>query len=320
MKKITKYEIIKGYGILKAEIQKRVLKFSPNVLLDKALFKRAMIGIDVGVFGDVIIIEDYISISGSFVKSCREAKVVDLVIKDDEENRNRELEEQISKAVQSETKKECRFTYNKAGPPSSYIPLFDKVIRPKRETSKVEISKPETTEEYHRIPVTDCKITATIDISEKDGIKALYCGKEKEIATYLFPVDKFTMKEGKAWIKNHKKKLQKLKEAIASKAESIKDFEYLLHHIESGGDGKEEIHHCYLYDHNANLFEQAHLLIKKGKVYLDGKEIKEGVFHIIKGLETKQEVAWSDEEAKKGGIKSKKIVAGMTIKEKGKEW
>lgn len=318
MKKIKKHEIIKRYRILKSEIRRRGLKFSPNVLLDKALFKRAMIGIDVQGLSDVIIIENYISISGPFVKSCQEAKVVDVVIKDDEDNRDGELEEQISKAIQSETKKKCRFTYNKAGPPSPYIPLFDKMIRAKRETSKVEISKPETKEKYHRIPVKDCKITATIDISGK-AIRALYCGKEKEIATYLFDVDKFTMKEAKVWIKEHKKQLQKLKEAIASKAKSIKDFEYLLHHIETG-DGKEEVHHCYLYDHNANLFEQAHLLIKDGKVYLDGKEIKEGVFHTIKGLEAKQEVIWSDEEAKKGGIKSKKMIAGMTIKEKGKEW
>lgn len=318
MKKITKHEVIRKYRILKGEIKRRGLTFSPNVLLDRALFKRAMIGIDVEGLSDVVI-ENYISISGPFVKSCQEAKVVDLVIRDKEENRDRELEEQISKAVESETKKKCRFTYSEAGPPSPFIPLFDRIIRAKRATSKVEISKPETLDEYHRIPVKDCKITATIDISEKEGVKALYCGKEKEIATYLFDTDKFTMKEAKAWIKGHKKDLQKLKEAISANAKSIKDFEYLLHHIESG-DGEEKIHHCYLYDHNANLFEQAHLLIKEGKVYLGGKEIKEGVFHIIKGLEAKQEVAWSDEEAKKGGIKSKKMIAGMTMKEKGKEW
>ncbi len=208
MKKIAKYEIIKKYRILKAEIQRRGLKFIPNVLLDKALFKRAMIGIDVESLGDVVI-ENYISISGPFVKSSRKAKVVDLVIKDDEENRDGDLEEQISEAVQGETKKKCRFTYDKAGPPPPYIPLFDKIIRAKRETSKVEISKPETTEEYHRIPVRDCKITATIDISEKEGIKALYCGKEKEIATYLFDVDRFTMKEAKAWVKEHSKRIEK---------------------------------------------------------------------------------------------------------------
>lgn len=100
----------------------------------------------------------------------------------------------------------------------------------------------------------------------------------------------------------------------------LKDFEYLLHHIEIDDQGKEQIHHCYLYDHIANLFEQAHLLIKDGRTYLDGNEITNGLFHIIKGLEPTQENAWSDEEAAEGNIKPKKMKAGMTLKVKAKEW
>lgn len=69
------------------------------------------------------------------------------------------------------------------------------------------ITKPETTENYHRIPVnTGCKVTATITISAKEGIKALYCGKEKKIHTYLFDVNKWTMEEAQAWVKEHKPK------------------------------------------------------------------------------------------------------------------
>ncbi len=67
-----------------------------------------------------------------------------------------------------------------------------------------EISKPEITEGFVRIPVNDCKITATIDIDRAKGIKALYCGDDKEIGTYLFPEDKFTMSEARAWIDEHK--------------------------------------------------------------------------------------------------------------------
>lgn len=100
----------------------------------------------------------------------------------------------------------------------------------------------------------------------------------------------------------------------------IEDFEYLLHHIEVDDKGKEKIHHCLVYDHIANMFEQAHLLIKDGKAYLNNREIKEGLFHIIKGLEPTQEVVWSDEEAKENKIKPKKMIAGMSLKEKAKEW
>ncbi len=58
------------------------------------------------------------------------------------------------------------------------------------------ITKPETTENYHRIPVSeghDGHEIKTIDISEDEGIKALYCVPCKEVKTYLFDVDKWTM-------------------------------------------------------------------------------------------------------------------------------
>jgi len=68
---------------------------------------------------------------------------------------------------------------------------------------------PETTDQYVRIPVAVCKITATIDISKSEGIKALYCGKEKKIHTYLFAVAKgWTLAKAKQWIKDHKKNLE----------------------------------------------------------------------------------------------------------------
>jgi len=69
-----------------------------------------------------------------------------------------------------------------------------------------EISKPEVTEKYVRIPVAECKITSTIDISTEKGIKALYCGDEKTIATYLFDVNKWDMVRAKAWVEENKTK------------------------------------------------------------------------------------------------------------------
>jgi len=100
----------------------------------------------------------------------------------------------------------------------------------------------------------------------------------------------------------------------------LRDFEYLIHHIEIDDQGKEQVHHCYFYDHIANLYEQAHLLVKDGKAYLNGKQVTDGLFHIIKGLESTQEIAWSDEEAVKGKVRSKKMIMGMTLKQKAREW
>lgn len=100
----------------------------------------------------------------------------------------------------------------------------------------------------------------------------------------------------------------------------LKDFEYLIHHIEVNDKGKEEVHHCYLYDHIANLFEQGHVVVKDGKTFLNGKEVKEGTFHVIIGLEPTQEVTYSNAEAEEFKIKLKKLKAGMTRKQKSKEW
>jgi len=72
------------------------------------------------------------------------------------------------------------------------------------EVERELITKPEEIEEYIRIPVRDCQVTATIDISEKEGIKALYCGREKKVRTYLFRKDKgWTMEKAQAWVKEH---------------------------------------------------------------------------------------------------------------------
>jgi len=69
------------------------------------------------------------------------------------------------------------------------------------------VEKPEETDDFIRIPVRECKITATIDISADEGIKALYCGKEKQVATYLFDKREpynWTMERAEKWVEDHK--------------------------------------------------------------------------------------------------------------------
>ena len=69
------------------------------------------------------------------------------------------------------------------------------------------VTKPEETDDFIRIPVRTCEVTATIDISKKEGISALYCGKEKQVRTYLFRKDKdWTMEKAKTWVKEHEGK------------------------------------------------------------------------------------------------------------------
>jgi HK97 family phage prohead protease len=69
------------------------------------------------------------------------------------------------------------------------------------------VYKPETTDNYHRIPVSEGHSghrIRTITISADQGIKALYCGECKKVITYLFDVDKWSMAEAQAWVDAHK--------------------------------------------------------------------------------------------------------------------
>ena len=100
----------------------------------------------------------------------------------------------------------------------------------------------------------------------------------------------------------------------------IENYEYLIHHIEVDDDGNENIHHCLMYDHIANMFTQEHLIVVNGVVYYKDKKIKNGVFHVISGLEPEQEICWSDDTAVENDITPKRMVPGMTLKQKSKEW
>ncbi len=78
-------------------------------------------------------------------------------------------------------------------------------------TCKELVLKPEETDDFIRIPVRDCKVTATITISAGQGITALYCGKIKKIRTYIFSKKEpynWTMKKALAWVKEHGKNIK----------------------------------------------------------------------------------------------------------------
>lgn len=335
------------YIILRMAMKNRNITHLEGVALDKAIdpriFQKSVWGIDIPSLGSMMIVRSYVALSGAFIKSPLDVKNVEVVIRNLEENKDKRLEDSLTMIIKTHMGKVPRFTYSPAGPDSSYIPVFDLMLRPRDETKKQKpmaetkltkktmltkktfsISKPEENEQTIRIPVgPECEVTATITISVEEGIKALYCGKEKKIRTYLFDkkVKAWTMASTRAWIKEHKEKVEKhIAEKIQKQLEeNLETFEYLIHHVAMEGD-EEIVHHCHMYDHIGNLFEQAHLYFDKGKVYLDGKEIKEGHYHVIKGLEPKQEVAWSEEEATKAGIKPKGMMSGMTLKEKAKAW
>ena len=105
------------------------------------------------------------------------------------------------------------------------------------EITKELITKPEETDELISIPVRECQLTATIDISKKEGISALYCGKEKQVRTYLFRKDKgWTLEKAKEWVKEHEKK--SFEPHGVSQSEIIDEIDYLRTLMEKEGLSK----------------------------------------------------------------------------------
>lgn len=262
-------EFLTLYLILCNEMQYRNISFIRNSPLDKEVCSRIVKSsfwqLDVHALGEIVVIPNYVTAIGAFLRSAKTTKEIEVNVRCEEKNRNAKFEIHIGKLVEEHTGKKARFVYDIAGPSGSYIPLFDLVLKSHPETRKV------------RAP---------------EAKKDVFIKKPLE---------------------NNKKINKNLNE------EGLKTFEYLIHHVEVEGD-EEIVHHCHMYDHIGNLFEQAHLYFDKSKVYLDGKEIKEGHYHVIKGLEPKQEVAWSEEEATAAGVKPKGMMSGMTLKEKAKVW
>ena len=152
------------------------------------------------------------------------------------------------------------------------------------EIVKEIITKPEETDEFIRIPVRECQVTATIDISKKEGISALYCGKEKQVRTYLFRKDKgWTMTKAKAWVREHEKKTFEPHEV--SQSEIIDEIDYLKSLIEKEGlseEGKksfEDLMRVSGYD------KPVEILPKEGnqipKLGIPFKEIQESIKRIM---------------------------------------
>jgi HK97 family phage prohead protease len=116
--------------------------------------------------------------------------------------------------------------------------------RPGRSEEDV-VTKPEATEDYIRIPVSeghdDHKIR-TITISADEGIKALYCVDCKKNITYLFAKDKgWDMAKAKKWVKEHEGKTPR----EVSQKEIADEIDYLITLIDENGindEVKETLH------------------------------------------------------------------------------
>jgi HK97 family phage prohead protease len=141
--------------------------------------------------------------SGKILTKC----LVDIV------NEKISSEDFVEKAGE-ETKEEIQTPIDEEG--NKEKDMLD-VVAPENEID-IEL-KPETTENYHHIPVKSAGSFVegsfrTIDISKSQGIKAVI-GKLKSdpngsthVQKYLFDANKWTMEEAKKWVADHSKGLE----------------------------------------------------------------------------------------------------------------
>ena len=128
------------YRLLLKEMNKRKLTHGVQSI-DRALFRKNVYGINTSSLGDIVKVPDYVSIGGGFVKSPKDANDLDLIVREDERNRDEGLELKLSRLMQKQIEKECHFVYNETGAHSTYIPLFDLVLRSKNRINRVEIKE-----------------------------------------------------------------------------------------------------------------------------------------------------------------------------------
>lgn len=150
---MLKEKLLEKYKILKAEMKERNLRISSDTPLDVALFRKAMLGIDVPSLGDIVEVVDYVNLNGSFADDPKKADDIDVIIREDEENRDEDLELKLGRILSKQTDKDIEFLYRPKGPHATYIPAFDKILRAKSETKRVRVK-----ENYNRIKKSELPI------------------------------------------------------------------------------------------------------------------------------------------------------------------
>jgi hypothetical protein len=210
-------ELLENYGHLKKACRTQGIKLGSNLEIDKALFRKAMRGVDVSSMGDIVLKEACISLVGNFVKSPKSVKEIEVLIKQDIEDRDEALEEKVLDIMKSSTGREIAFSYCEQEPEEDHIPIFDLILRARTETIKlgpkenlVDMSKLETVEIKKPFPnespsefTSFARKSSTSDGKKFSIILGIKAGKSKA-QSYRYPKDEWTVTQAKSHCKAHK--------------------------------------------------------------------------------------------------------------------
>ena len=133
------------YIILYSEMRNRGMKVYRKAPIDEEAYSRiiksSLWSLDVPALGDLVVVPDYVSVGGSFVKSPKEAEDIDVIIRDSGKAHDESFELKVGRLLGGQTGKEPHFVYAPKGPHNSYIPVFDLVLRARDDTKKVRVKE-----------------------------------------------------------------------------------------------------------------------------------------------------------------------------------
>lgn len=124
-------DLIRKYKLLVSELTTRRIFNKKLNAIESYIFDKSNFHFSVSEFDEIVVIPDFLSISGSFVRNPEESENVDIVLRDDEKKRY-EAVMQLGQALQKKIKKEVELNFQETSPHSSFISLFDLVLRPKQ--------------------------------------------------------------------------------------------------------------------------------------------------------------------------------------------
>jgi hypothetical protein len=130
----SRRDLEEKYRMLLKEISFRKIVIPDASAFDQHIFDKNIFKISVQDFGDIVLIPDFCSVAGSYVRNPDEANDVDVILRAPEESRDPSHEMKIARALRKHVKKDIEFVYHSAGPHSSFISLFDLVLRAKEKT------------------------------------------------------------------------------------------------------------------------------------------------------------------------------------------
>jgi hypothetical protein len=107
--------------------------------IDREVMKSALYGFSPQALEELVYIPDFVSIGGSYARSPKEANDIDLIIR--QEGWDEGLVLKLNRALKAFFDQGLHFVYSPVGPHSSYIPVFDLVLRPKSGFEKVEVKE-----------------------------------------------------------------------------------------------------------------------------------------------------------------------------------